>query len=48
MSELPENILTTNKLLYLDGLDGESQIALMRTLAQVAKKLYDEYPDHFC
>lgn len=46
MQELPEDLLTTDKLLYLTGLDGESQVALMRKLAEVAQELYEK--NWFC
>lgn len=39
MNELPEDLLTTNKLLYLTWIDGESQIPLMKILAEIAAEL---------
>lgn len=47
MPKVPEELFTTDKLLYLEGLDGESQIPLMQKLAQIAQELYKKYPE-FC
>jgi len=47
MQELSEDLLTTDKLLYLRGLDGESQVPLMKELAKIAQEFYDEFPE-FC
>ena len=47
MPKLSEELFRTDKLLYLEGLDGESQIPLMKQLAQVAQELYKKYPE-FC
>jgi hypothetical protein len=47
MLEIPEEVYTTDKLLYLQGLDGESQIPLMKQLAQIAQELHKEFPE-FC
>ncbi len=48
MTEIPEELLTTDKLLYLTSLSGESQAPLMKKLAQVAQELFEEYPQNFC
>lgn len=47
MPDFSEELEYTDKILYLNDLDGVSQVALMKELAQAAKELYKEYPE-FC
>jgi predicted nucleotidyltransferase len=42
MQELPEDLLTTDQLLYLTEIDGETQVSLMATLAQIAEEMLNE------